>query len=741
MHPSKSKRRLLFGWPELVVLGLVVLGAGVLVLFGRLFPAWASWSLEGTLLLGLILGLRRFIVWHEALALGLVVVGVGLLGVFVRFLPGWLSWSLIGILSLGLVLALRRLWRPLFGPVLFYDLIRSTRRGRYAALRCLYAAALLLILFLFYAKWSNGLWEVWLISTVHPTDASRFAAEFFYAFITVQFLAVVFLTPAFTAGAIAEEKERRTFEYLFTTDLGNGEIVIGKLVSRLAFMALLILTGLPLLSLLQFLGGVDPGLVLAGFAATALTMLSIASLSLLNSAYVRKPLTAIFLTYLELIVYFAASFYLGDGLSCIPPGKWGPEHYLLAWFCSGNAWVVLNQLTLILSATGSFTTALPQLVRAYALFHVPLALLSLVGATLPLRLWMRSQLSARGQRSFVLAITQKRLPRVTDQPMIWKEVFAEPTFRFNRTGMVVTATFVSISLILCTFVLICLFSFGWSTGTMNLYMNSGARSLGTFIACLLLMGVAVRAAGSLSGERDRDTLVSLLSTPLEDGEILWGKWLGSVLCGRKLWWYLGGIWVAALLTGGLHPVALVLMVTAWTVFVMFLASIGLWFSLVSRNSLRATIWTVLTLLGACVVPWLLRFLCHFVAALFPSSRLSPFGRPGATNPVAASLYWLADVLSSLAPPSTLYSLAFYDGELNPTQAQIYTQGYGYGYGYGYKDQPPDLWMKLLTIVLGLMVYAVAALIFWRLTRARFAETVGRLPLPQSGRPRRARSTA
>ena len=51
---------------------------------------------------------------------------------------------------------------------------------------------------------------------------------------------------------------------------------------------MLVITGLPILAALQFLGGVDPQLVLAGFAATLLTVASVAGLSIFNSVLCRR---------------------------------------------------------------------------------------------------------------------------------------------------------------------------------------------------------------------------------------------------------------------------------------------------------------------------------------------------------------------------------------------------------------------------------------------------------------------
>ena len=52
--------------------------------------------------------------------------------------------------------------------------------------------------------------------------------------------------------------------------------------------------------------------------------------------------------------------------------------------------------------------------------------------------------------------------------------------------------------------------------------------MGTLLACGALLMVAARAAGSIASERERDCWTSLLSTPLEPGEIIWAKIAGSV---------------------------------------------------------------------------------------------------------------------------------------------------------------------------------------------------------------------
>ena len=179
-------------------------------------------------------------------------------------------------------------------------------------------------------------------------------AEGFFAFyMIVQVVIVVVLTPAYVAGAVAEEKDRKTLEFLMATDLDNREIVFSKLLSRLANMTLLLLTGLPILSILQLMGGVDPELMLAGFAGVALTMLGIASISILFSTLLKKPRDAISVTYLFLLAYGSIAT-----TALVIPGGW---MLTPIWF--GENPPTVRDAVLVANA-GNPITAIGDVIRA-----------------------------------------------------------------------------------------------------------------------------------------------------------------------------------------------------------------------------------------------------------------------------------------------------------------------------------------------------------------------------------------
>jgi ABC-type transport system involved in multi-copper enzyme maturation permease subunit len=112
--------------------------------------------------------------------------------------------------------------------------------------------------------------------------------------------------------------------------------------------------------------------------------------------------------------------------------------------------------------------------------------------------------------------------------------------------------------------------------------------------CWLL---AFRAASCVSLERERRTLDGLLALPVDRAEILKAKWLGNVLRFRELaYLLLLMILVPGIAVGALHPAGVLLFMLAAGVHLAFFASLGLWLSLASRNTLWANMATAVILL-------------------------------------------------------------------------------------------------------------------------------------------------
>ena len=122
----------------------------------------------------------------------------------------------------------------------------------------------------------GGLFYLFDGRSISKNDFVHLAEKFNTTVIVVQNLAVFALAPVYLATAITEGAKGNV-DLLHTTQLHDREIILSKLVGRMGHLAGVLLAGLPVLSLAQFMGGVDMGLLLANFALTAINLWTAAS--------------------------------------------------------------------------------------------------------------------------------------------------------------------------------------------------------------------------------------------------------------------------------------------------------------------------------------------------------------------------------------------------------------------------------------------------------------------------------
>jgi ABC-type transport system involved in multi-copper enzyme maturation permease subunit len=622
--------------------------------------------------------------WRERVSVGACLAGAGLLWWLADRLSGRQQLVFWGLWCLLVAVLLKSGWYTFLGPVCYYDLVRTTRRSRFALYR-VYAYFLIILLAIFYSAWH---YRSPTSLSVHK-DTIAFANTFFYTFMSLQFVAALLLTPAYTAGVITGEKERRTLEYLLATDLRNRELILSPLASRLANLLLMLLTGLPVMSFVEFCGGVSPGLVLVGFAGTAVTMVSLASLSVLCSVYARRTRAAILYAYMLAAVYLLLSG-LSRFLYTTPIVTWSwriagvqvSVSDLLDCLEAGNPVVHFLEVSNGLVRGGRLADSLPVQLREYALFHGVASVLCVFQAVAGLRRAFHKQaeqptLSRRQEPRWW------NRPRVGRHPMVWKELWIEGGLRFRWLGRMLLLVFVLASFWpFIHYVWFALASGYQTTASANFW----SRTMGAMVGCLLLVGVAVRAATAISSERERDTLDGLLTTPLDSTSILWSKWLGSIWSIRWGCLWVSLIWVIGIYVGGLRLGNVALLYVALFIYASTLAMIGLWFSVKCRNSQRAVVWTLLAT-GALGVG----FLVLPVDFLF----LSAAGQP---NEFAV---WLSKLELALTPPVVL-------GRLLPLTPDPKL-------GLMLIKEPWEIPMAIL----GLSTWAFCAVVLWILTCRRF----------------------
>lgn len=183
-----------------------------------------------------------------------------------------------------------------------------------------------------------------------------------YVFVAVlEFVMLIFIMPAITAGSISGERERRTLDMMLTTKMTPAQIVLGKLLSSLSTVMLMIVSSFPILAMVFVYGGVtlkDMGKLLLCYLAAALF---IGSMGICCSAVCHKSTVSTVISYglmvlvvigtygLNQLACYMNSVHEAGYLSAAGPaaeqGNSGPLLYLLLMNPTSTFLVTMMKLT------------------------------------------------------------------------------------------------------------------------------------------------------------------------------------------------------------------------------------------------------------------------------------------------------------------------------------------------------------------------------------------------------------
>ena len=131
-------------------------------------------------------------------------------------------------------------------------------------------------------------------------DSSTFVT-FFMVIVVIEAVIFFFITPAVTAGAIANEKERQTLDVLLTTNMSPWQIIWGKYWSSIANVLVIIMSTLPFLSVVFLFGGVSFFEVMAVLLTMMCEVMYMGTFGILMSTAVKKTNAASVLCYIMLL--------------------------------------------------------------------------------------------------------------------------------------------------------------------------------------------------------------------------------------------------------------------------------------------------------------------------------------------------------------------------------------------------------------------------------------------------------
>lgn len=125
----------------------------------------------------------------------------------------------------------------------------------------------------------------------------------YIAISVMQIILVVFIVPSLTAGSIAGEREKQTLEILLTTKLSSGQIIRGKLLSSISDLILVVLSSIPVMSIVFSIGGVSIQDLCQLILMIVVTAILAGSIGICMSACFKKTMTSTIYTYAVILIF------------------------------------------------------------------------------------------------------------------------------------------------------------------------------------------------------------------------------------------------------------------------------------------------------------------------------------------------------------------------------------------------------------------------------------------------------
>ena len=374
-------------------------------------------------------------------------------------------------------------------PVLHRELLVNLRMNRAFMLLFFYQLLLATVVFLAWPQENVRL----------DLSESKNSSQLIDLFFLGQFVLASLMTPSFAAGAVSGEKERKTFEMLLASPLHPKSIVFGKGIAALTHLAILIFTSLPIVMLCLPLGGVSIYEVLAAYFALIVAVVTFGIISIACSSFFKRTSASLVVSYLVILPL---------ALACV-----------VFWQSLSDFALTRLKLTYIVFPGIAMAIGFP-------LFYVAAA-----------RLLYPPDMGSEGKEVVDIEEESQQAVGLVIQPDQFPDnLFAPPKRKtlmkdgvnpvydkemrseiFGQ-GTLMLRIAIQISMVLAI-VLMAVF--------LYLFRNLAPFYIVYVVIFNILIG-PVFSAGSVTSERERETLDLLLTTTITPWQIFWGKLLSGL---------------------------------------------------------------------------------------------------------------------------------------------------------------------------------------------------------------------
>lgn len=428
----------------------------------------------------------------------------------------------------------------LIGPVFERELATAPRRPRLFIQRTAFAGILFAVMC-----------TAWLVLTgtqllTNLGDMARFGSILFQLLAPLQLAMLTFFAAFSTASAVAQEKERKTLVLLLLTRLNNSELVLGKLMSSLVHVIMMLLAGLPIFAAMLLFGGISWQQIARTTAIALGTALVAGSLGSTMALWREKVFQTIALTALLLVAWFTAGEGLQSQVFGTEPAGIAAERWAI-WVSPWRATLAavrpsadldprpwwkedtVNFVWFSFALAGLLNGLAIGLVRVWNPSREIQPMENLTRGQEGDSIWSpeRTQVDAQAMPSEVAhsesSVTKSRHRQVWVNPVLWREVC---TWAYGRKMIAIRFSYLLLFALACFGVWYAQQPSPYTAVESQQVLTAAAWPLIPFLIVSLVL-VNALAVTAITNERDGRCLDLLLVTDLTPAEFLFGK-LGGV---------------------------------------------------------------------------------------------------------------------------------------------------------------------------------------------------------------------
>jgi ABC-type transport system involved in multi-copper enzyme maturation permease subunit len=403
--------------------------------------------------------------------------------------------------------------RPIFAldPLIVKELSGSSRRWQTYAGRAVHLALLGVVVWNFTRSWEQR--AAWLTLS----DYASLGHELFEGFFGLQMGMVTLAAVSAASDMVTKETRGGTLGLLASTPLTPWNIVLGKWKAALAQTSTLVLCGVPILAVCVYLQGATAWDLLYSTSLTVTAAMLGAALALFLSTVLRLGITATILSLALLAAYTLVPIWAVD-----VPFRGSPE-----------SWRFLYFIHPVFAAVGAASPYAATRYPGVDFAWIPACLVSgvLVGVLLRAAARRVAALSVRPPAPPVLARTFEAMDRFYErvgpvalrrirffadpgvwesQPLLWKELRTRASGKLRNSVRIAVVLLVLLSL-----------AFWLGMGYLTLFIWVTAVG---YLFLALSNGV-----GLFVTEKEERKLESLLSTPVQSGQIVRSKLIAGLV--------------------------------------------------------------------------------------------------------------------------------------------------------------------------------------------------------------------